>query len=116
MELHGLIVMPTHEWSEADGEKYLWMSVSERLDYIEAQVKQELPQFIKEFNRLCVKYGERGDMTEEQVYGMDYFEDFADELVYYGGKNLAQIELYKIGEVPANEVELWNRKDEVLSY
>lgn len=116
MELNGLVVKPTSEWTDGDGEIFMSMSVSERLEYDEAQLKQEIPKFVEEFNRLCKKYGDDGGMTEEMVLNMNYFEDFAMELTYYGGVNHAQYSLYGIGCIPANEVESWNDGEEVLSH
>lgn len=103
-----LEIKPTSQWTGEDSEKWLSMSVKERLDYDDAQLEQELPRFVEEFNRLCKKYGDEGGMTEEMVRNMDYFEDFASELTYYGGVHHAQCSLYGIGCIPANEVEIWN--------
>lgn len=108
IKMNCLDVKPTSEWTKEDGEAFMNMSVSERLEYDEAQLKQEIPLFVEEFNRLCKKYGEDGGMTEEMVWNMNYFEDFAMEVTYYGGVHHAQYSLYGIGCIPSTEVETWN--------
>lgn len=115
MELNGLEVKPTSEWNKEDGTMYYDMSVSDRLEYDELQLRQELPKFVEEFNRLCKKYCDEGGMTEEMVWNMNYFDDFAMELTYYGGVNHAQYSLYGIGAIPATEVKSWE-EDDLLSY
>lgn len=115
MSVFKLEVKPTSEWSREDGTMYYDMTVTERLNYNEAQLKQELPKFVEEFNRLCKKYGEDGGLTEEMVWNMNYFEDFAMELTYYGGVNHAQYSLYSMGAIPATEVKSWE-EDDLLSY
>ena len=115
MELNGLEVKPTSEWNKGEGTKYCDMTVGDRVMYDELQLRQELPKIVGEFNRLSKKSGVDGGMTEEMVWNMNYFEDFAMELTYYGGVNHAQYSLYGIGAIPANEVKSWE-EDELLSH
>ena len=106
--MNELIIKPTSQWTSEESEMWLNMSIKERLEYDEAQVEQELPKFVKEFNRLCEKYGEVGDMTRELFMKTEYVEDALMELTYYGGVHYAQYSLYGMGCIPATEVETWN--------